>query len=248
LLLVLPNGLSVEARLAGAPEKRNGSTLSAGANCSACHLNSLGFTTGSVQILNVPVAYNLMRSYDLEIRVSDTAQVPPAAAAGFQISAESPTGSRIGTWILSDLVNTRFSSSISNPGHFVTHTSAGVANSQLDYATNGTWASYFVRWLAPATPEGPVTFWAAGNAANNSLTNAGDHVYLTNITIPAAVCLLGDVNNDTQVDGLDIAGFVEAILNPPLASPQAFCACDFNVDGVLNEVDTQAFVLALAPP
>lgn len=236
------------ARRAGAPEKRNGSTLSAGANCSACHSGSLGFTTGSVQLLNLPVAYNLMRSYDLEIRVEDTAQIPPAASAGFQLSAESPAGAKIGTWILSDFVNTRFSSSVSNPNHFVTHTGAGVNKSVIDWQTSGTGASYFVRWQAPATNQGPVTFWAAGNAENNSMTNSGDHVYLINITVPAAVCLLGDVNNDGLVDGLDIGGFTAALLDPYITSAQVFCACDFNVDGALDEIDTNAFVNALAPP
>jgi uncharacterized protein (TIGR03437 family) len=49
-------------------------------------------------------------------------------------------------------------------------------------------ASYEFNWTAPATAAGPVTFAAAGNAANGNQEPTGDHIYTTSAVVqPAAV-------------------------------------------------------------
>lgn len=45
---------------------------------------------------------------------------------------------------------------------------------------------FSVEWTPPASNVGDVIFYVAGNAANNSNSNAGDHIYTANMTILAA--------------------------------------------------------------
>src|SRR5204863_5741524 len=45
--------------------------------------------------------------------------------------------------------------------------------------TSGTWT---FSWTAPGPGAGTVKFYAAGNAANGTGTNAGDKIYTTSVT------------------------------------------------------------------
>jgi len=47
-------------------------------------------------------------------------------------------------------------------------------------------ANWIFNWVAPTSPAGPVTFYAAGNQANNDGTENGDQIYTTSITASAA--------------------------------------------------------------
>lgn len=231
------------ANRSGPPAFRNGSTASNGITCAACHSNSLGHLTGSVQILNAPTEYNLNRLYNITVRVTDTVQ----AGAGFEISAESPTGVFRGTMIISDAVNTRHPAGGSGT-NFITHTLTGVNNAVANWAAMGNAATYNLQWRAPSSDQGQVNFWAAGNAINNNLANSGDRVYLTNVSVQPAACDKADVTNDTMKDGLDVAFFLAAFLDPDSASPQEYCASDMNDDGVIDLVDVPLFVDELLGP
>src|SRR5215211_2119271 len=56
---------------------------------------------------------------------------------------------------------------------YIEHTSPGTFAGQQ----NG--ASWTFNWTAPATDVGPVTFYAAGNHANNDGNTSGDYIYKT---------------------------------------------------------------------
>lgn len=60
--------------------------------------------------------------------------------------------------------------------------------------------------------------------------------------------LLGDVNNDSSVDGLDIQGYTDCVLGGG-SSPGDYCGCaDMNANGtVTHPADTQLFIDALVP-
>jgi hypothetical protein len=60
------------------------------------------------------------------------------------------------------------------------------------------------------------------------------------VTLASAGVLLGDVNLDGQVNGLDVDPFVDVLLNGPYQSES-----DMNGDGVVNGVDVDPFVGAL---
>ncbi|MBI4716402.1 MAG: hypothetical protein HY763_01230 [Planctomycetes bacterium] len=146
--------------------------------CAVCHAGS-GGGSGSVQILSAPAAYAPGTDYLLTVKITD----PTQAAAGFQLSVEDPAGVHVGTLAVVDAVNTQLNGLDPN---FINHTLTGVNNSATNWVANGSSASYQIKWTAPATDIGPVTFWAAGNAVNNTGASNGDHVYTTNVTASAA--------------------------------------------------------------
>src|SRR5436305_10656758 len=84
---------------------------------------------------------------------------------------------------------------------FVTHTSSWKRN----VTRNG--VSFQFDWILPATNAGPVTLFAAGNAANGDGGLTGDLIYNTNVqltpAIPAAPAVTaGDaVNSATLTAG-----------------------------------------------
>jgi|CXWL01.1.fsa_nt_gi hypothetical protein len=169
---------------------RTGSPASGAATCRGCHGSTIG--TGSVEILGAPDNYQANAVYDLTVRVSDTTRL----GAGFQISVEDAAGNHVGALALIDPVNTELNSANTA---FANHTSNGVDASVAAWAGNGNSYSYPVRWTAPSTDMGTVTFWAAGNAINNNFSQSCtggcapgccDIVYLTTksatfIAVPA---------------------------------------------------------------
>ncbi len=56
---------------------------------------------------------------------------------------------------------------------------------------------------------------------------------------------LGDVNGDTKVDGLDIAGMVKVLVDPFAANAAEQCAADINQDNALDLVDASALATLL---
>lgn len=160
---------------------RTGGPANGGSTCQACHGNTVG--AGSVEIIGVPNQYQANAVYDLTVRVSD----PTKLGAGFQLSVEDAVGNHIGTLSLIDAVETELND---NP-NYINHTSDGVDASVAAWAGNGNSYTYPVRWTAPSTDMGTVTFWAAGNAINDDSDNGGDIIYVTNesasfIAVPAA--------------------------------------------------------------
>jgi hypothetical protein len=171
LILSVYFSQSASAFRGGPPAGRTGGPANGGATCRACHGNTIG--TGSVEILGAPDNYQANAVYDLTVRVSDSVKV----GAGFQISVEDSSGNHIGALSLIDPVNTEL-----NAEFYVNHTFDGVDTSVAGWAANGNSASFPVRWTAPSTDMGSVTFWAAGNAINNNFSSSGDFIYLTSKT------------------------------------------------------------------
>lgn len=160
---------------------RTGGPANGGATCRSCHGSAVG--DGSVEILGAPSQYQANAAYDLTIRVSDAGQ----SAAGFQLSVEDASGNHIGVLSVIDAVHTELNS---DDPVYINHTSVGVDDAATNWVSNGNSASYNVRWTAPATDMGQVTFWAAGNAVNNNFSTSGDFIYTTNtsatfVAVPA---------------------------------------------------------------
>ncbi len=88
-----------------------------------------------------------------------------AGKYGFELTAETATGSKTGTFIISDATRTR----LTNGGNAVTHTSSG--------NSGGASTSWTASWTAPATDVGQVRFYVAVNAANGNGNNSGDMIF-----------------------------------------------------------------------
>ncbi|MCU1327168.1 MAG: hypothetical protein JWN34_2538 [Bryobacterales bacterium] len=154
--------------------------------CTACHAGTLNSGPGSVAILmrGGPVYIPGVKQR-ISVRVAD----PNQQRWGFELTARlksSPESGQAGQLvpvdnftqvICEDNTPTPCSSGVS----FVQHTSAGTRNGTRGGAT------FQFDWFPPTTDVGPVTLYAAGNAANGNGTNAGDLIYTTSLELNSAI-------------------------------------------------------------
>jgi hypothetical protein len=204
----------------------NGSPASGGFSCSACHGSAPG--TGSIEVLGAPLTYRPGTAYDLRVRIAD----PDLVGAGFQLSAENPGGTPLGSFTITDAVKTAF---MGDPA-WITHTDAGVDASISNWLSDDNGAEYQLRWTAPAVDAGPVTFHAAGVAINDGHNPSGDHVYLSAVT--AFFCPA-----DTDGNGsVDIDDLMAVILD--WGTDGSAGNSDVNGSGLVDVDDIMAVIMA----
>jgi hypothetical protein len=165
-VLLVGNSLvqPVESRSAGAP---SGFTGAPDENvCSACHSDEphMGQFT-----INAPSVYVPGRTYQVQVRhaTNDVTRL----RWGFQLTALSGMNAA-GTFAnLSD--NTQIQSD--NGRFYIGHTANGTFAGQ---ASGATWT---FDWVAPTTDAGRVSFYAAGNQADNNNGGSGDQIYTASV-------------------------------------------------------------------
>ena len=146
--------------------------------CAECHLSPGDPGSGQISI-TVPPMYVPGQTYP--ITVTHTNSDPTRLRWGFQLTALDTSDEKAG-----ELQNTSVLTQIitGGPGgnrQYIEHSSSGTFINQ----TGG--ASWTFNWTAPATDVGVVTFYAAGNHANNDGNTSGDYIYFTfNQSQPAA--------------------------------------------------------------
>ncbi len=138
-------------------------------DCSECHLqdpNNPG--TGHISIV-APQSYVPGQTY--QITVTHTNSDPTRLRWGFELTALDDANQQAG-----DLQSTDVRTQVLNnqgPGasrQYIEHTSSGTFINQQGGA------SWTFNWTAPATNVGPVTFYVAGNQANNDGNTSGDFI------------------------------------------------------------------------
>ena len=142
-------------------------------NCTSCHItypvNSGG---GSVQIIGVPPVYTPGQQYSLSVKAAQD----DAIIFGFQMTAVDGLGSGAGTFSVPGgqrpTMKVLNGSVQGKSRQYVEHTVDGLFTSGV-FGSN-TWT---FTWTAPSQAVGPVTFYAAGNAANSNNAPSGDHIY-----------------------------------------------------------------------
>ncbi|MBN9656679.1 MAG: hypothetical protein J0H49_00795 [Acidobacteria bacterium] len=119
-----------------------------------------------------------------QLRLRITLADPTARRWGFEISPRlaSDANKSAGTLAVADTINTRLISSSLPDGSkvlFITHTSTGTYQGTANSAT------WDVLWTPPDNVNvGNVTFYVAGNAANNNgREDPGDHIYNSSLTV-----------------------------------------------------------------
>jgi hypothetical protein len=123
-------------------------------------------------------------------------------------------------------------------------TSAGGA-ADRNWGTLNPAGSQHPEWdfIANGTPLGNHTGWAqlliATNTGDNDPLNpiTQGKFYIDNITITVPDILLGDVNGDGEVNGLDVEPFVELVTSGTYQAEG-----DMNGDSVVNGLDVDPFV------
>ncbi len=146
-------------------------------DCTDCHTGTVNSGGGKVQVALVN-AINWTPGTPVTVRI--TLSDPTAQRWGFEITARSASNPavQLGTLAVIDSTTTQLITSGSL--QFITHRTAGTRP-----GTSGS-STWDVRWNPPASAgAGDVTFFVAGNAANNSGTEFGDHIYTTSLTAAA---------------------------------------------------------------
>jgi hypothetical protein len=162
-------------KLNGSPGGKTGSPGDGGANCTGCHAGTPvteEFWINSSELMTT--GYQSGQEYDIVVVGVDAA----AGKFGFEATAESSTGAKVGTFVPGPLELNK----LCNNNKAVTHTLAGTVP-----LVPGEGTSWFFKWTAPETSTGAITFYAAINAANGNGANTGDQIHLSSFVASPAV-------------------------------------------------------------
>ena len=160
----------VHAFSAGPPAGYTGAPREEPEACAECHVPP-DAGTGHISI-NAPQTYIPGQTY--QITVTHTNTDLTRLRWGFELTALDTSDEKAGNLQSTDV----FTQVLNNQGpggtrQYIEHTSAGTFQGQQ----NG--ASWTFNWTAPATDVGFITFYAAGNQANNDGNTSGDYIYKT---------------------------------------------------------------------
>jgi hypothetical protein len=167
-----PNGFT------GAPDEND---------CRACHLDNDGpgaFTLG------VPAVYFPGRTYSVTVTHSTTDTT--RRRWGFQMTSLVGTGGA-GTFAS---INNQTQTGAENGRSYINHTNQG------SFANQAGGATWTFNWTAPVSGSGPVTFYAAGNQANNDHNSDNDQIYFAVRSSRRQTGFIdfdGDLKTDTSI-------------------------------------------------
>ncbi len=170
-LVLLLNGKRAQAFREGPPTGVTGAPSEV--NCTDCHFGGGPNTGGgTLSITGLPATYTAGQEITVTVTISQSGR----SRFGFELTAINDGGNAAGTISVTDTTRTQ---ELTGPNGrmYISHTAAG---------TNPTGAgtnSWSFKWTAPATSTGKVTFYAAGNAANNDGAQTGDLIYTTSASI-----------------------------------------------------------------
>ena len=167
VLLCVASSSSVFSRSWDPPNKLTGAPNES--NCTQCHAdNSLNASGGSF-MLTVPGNYTPGQEYDIVVDLTRAGQ----SRWGFQMTALNSSNLRAGTFATTD-ENTKIDEE--NSKQYIEQTLRGTAAGTRD---SNSWT---FKWIAPSNDVGPITFYAAGNAADSNFGLTGDYIYTQKAT------------------------------------------------------------------
>ena len=133
--------------------------------CVSCHSGSSVVTKTGWITSNIGASgYTPNNTYT----ITATATYTGRSTFGFEVSPQQSNGTYRGTLIVTNSTQTQLKTSTNGVG-YITHTLNGTSG-----ANSKTWS---FNWKAPAAGSGPVTFYGAFNAADNSGNNNGDLIF-----------------------------------------------------------------------
>src|SRR5262245_56972278 len=158
--------------------------------CTDCHTgNPLNDPSGSLQLLDLPSAYEPGHLYTVRLRLSHTWGPPPIEPRwGFQIQAvRKATGDSAGVWVVTapdsyQVLPTGAQLPQFAARRLLQRTSDGSGTGQPGPAVE--WAPH---WQAPPGDSGLVYFFAAGNSTNGDNRSSGDYVFTEVESLPCVV-------------------------------------------------------------
>ncbi len=160
----------VHAFSSGPPAGYTGAPSEEPEACAECHVPPEA-GTGQISI-SAPQTY--IPGQTFQITVTHTNADPTRLRWGFQLTALDPSDEKAGNLQSTDAFTQILNDA--GPGgarQYIEHTLAGTFAGQQNGAT------WTFNWTAPPTDVGVITFYAAGNHANNDGNTSGDHIYRT---------------------------------------------------------------------
>jgi len=168
----------------GPPNERTAAPMEGSCFDSQCHDDELVDSGPGELVVIVPPSYVPDEVYTIDVRLSQLDQM----RWGFELAALDAAGSSVGSLTSTD---GETQVSVSNGTterlgrEYVKHTPFGTAPGQPD---GHAWS---FDWTAPSQDVGPVTFYAAGNAADDNgfqfrlpgMGDAGDFIYTAQETV-----------------------------------------------------------------
>ncbi|HKB65075.1 MAG TPA: choice-of-anchor V domain-containing protein, partial [Pyrinomonadaceae bacterium] len=142
--------------------------------CAECHVPA-DAGTGHISI-NAPQTYVPGQTYP--ITVTHTNPDPSRIRWGFELTVLDTSDETAGNLqTLDGLTQVLNNAGPGGARQYIEHTAAGTFIGQQNTA------SWTFNWTAPATDIGVVTFYAAGNQANNDGNTSGDYIYKTFVSV-----------------------------------------------------------------
>ncbi|HMM12610.1 MAG TPA: T9SS type A sorting domain-containing protein [Bacteroidales bacterium] len=187
LIISIPVVLLFYANTNGSPGGRTGSPGDGNQTCTSCHSGTAINQAGWIST-NIPSGgYTPGNTYQITLNSTHAG----AARFGFELTAETSTGQKTGTFAITESNRTK----LVNQSKAVTHTTNGTTAS-------GGVTSWTMNWTAPPQAAGNITFYAAVNAANGNGGTSGDIIYRTTLSVqPMAPAALVSVQPSTAAQG-----------------------------------------------
>lgn len=171
-LPLIPIIIILMANSSGSPGGKSGSPGDGSHNCTDCHTGSPNPVSGWITT-NVPSeGYTPGDTYTITATGTHTG----VGKFGFELTVEDQSGNKVGTLIVTDATQTKFT----NGNNAITHTSGGNTPS----GNSKTWT---MDWTAPTGVSGNIGIYAAFNAADGTGNTSGDVIYTSNTFISEAV-------------------------------------------------------------
>jgi len=147
-----------------------------------CHGGEPNTGPGQFEIV-APTSYEPGKTYEITVRhtTSDTSR----RRWGFQLTALDGTANRAGNLQSTSGITQVLTGGLGGNRQYMEHNFLGTFQGQASGA------SWTFNWVAPSTDVGLVTFYAAGNQANNNGTETGDQIYATSVSVRVAGVITG---------------------------------------------------------
>ena len=167
LFFVMSSSSAFAFSLFAPPDEKTGAPNEGTCADVGCHAANALNTSGGSLMLTIPETYEPGEVYKIVVNLSRTGQ----SKWGFEMTVLDADGTRAGSFTADDAANTQLTET--NSKQYIQHTTAGTAAGTNDAH------SWEFEWTAPDADVGPITFYAAGNTANNDSGPTGDYIYTT---------------------------------------------------------------------
>lgn len=163
----------------------------------ACH-TSFAVNSGPGAFMLTPAAstpgeYTPGDTIDIDIDLAQTGML----RWGFELTVLNGSNDPVGTILLSDPMRTQVATG-GGGRQYLKHTELGTDSGVVNASPGWTF-----RWKAPAAGGGPVTFYAAGNAADGNNSTLGDYVYTLSSVLTEGPQSVHDPS-DTRPESLEL--------------------------------------------